>query len=551
MPRQHGSALRALRARENERSAEEIAVTFAGRGSDEIAILAYNADAKAVALDRATLRTFLRGITLPASDDAGAITEALSRVQIYDEFLEGVKHAEHDPELLSALGEAISAGNPSNKRTDTTLPAAYTYLGQFIAHDLGRLSVVENCGTMNLRTPALDLDSVFGQVDAQTHGLAGTSATHGLLSLGNTSAAHADLRDHPRSPQGEAQIADARNDHNLAVAQLAVVLTRFYWKMQQYHGGDDQAARRATVRHLQHVVLFDYLRLVIDPDTYDDVIANGPACVTANPFLVSREFSMACFRVGHSMVRDRYRDWSENSAGLTDLLEHVYSNGDGKLEAVQIRGATEHRLRQDWAVHWSSMINRPGIADTPVNFAHRAGEQLAEALKALSADSVDEVLVPGAPVMAGNPPVFSLAVQTLLRGGQVGLPDAQCFHAALRAKLKGDFPDILTGDQIADVHSPELKAFLTDGAGQIFRTSTPLWFYCLRETAVFQEKCGSLFGPVTGRVIMETVYAAIAEDPEGILNSPSSGPKDAPISELKNGNNKFGLVELIDYATKF
>ncbi|QJF51851.1 peroxidase family protein [Roseobacter ponti] len=525
-------------------------MTFPDRNSDEVATLTYDPAAKAVVMDRATLRTFLGDITFRAGDDAGAITKALSRAQIYDEFLEGVKHAEHDPELLSALGEAISAGNPSQTREDSALPAAYTYLGQFIAHDLGRLSVAENGGVLSLRTPVLDLDSVFGQVDAQTHGLAGTSETHGCLALGNTSAEHADLRDLPRSPPGEAQIADARNDHNLAVAQLAVVLTRFYWKMQQYHGGNEQAARRATVRHLQHVVLYDYLPRVIDADTCDDVMVNGPACVTTDPFFVSREFSMACFRVGHSMVRNRYRDWSDTTAGLTDLLEHVYSNGNGRLEAVQIRGATEHRLRQDWAVHWSSMIPRPGIKDTPVNFAHRAGEHLAEGLAALNADAVDEVLRPGAPARAGNAATFSLAVQTLLRGAQVDLPDAQCFHQALQVKLKGALPDVLTGDQIADVHAPELKAFLNDGAGQVFRNSTPLWFYCLRESAVSQKKCGSLFGPVTGRVIIETIYAAIAEDPDGILNTPSSGPDDAPIKELQNGSNEFGLVELIDYATK-
>ena len=99
----------------------------------------------------------------------------------------------------------------------------------------------------------LDLDSVFGQIDADLEVFAASVDTQGGLGLGRTSAVAEEFLDLPRAPNGEAQIADARNDHNLPLAQLHVAVTRFYRNMlAAFHGKDRDAAKRDTIRHFQH-----------------------------------------------------------------------------------------------------------------------------------------------------------------------------------------------------------------------------------------------------------------------------------------------------------
>src|ERR1700741_4910158 len=66
-------------------------------------------------------------------------------------------------DAIFALSEAHYGESPAN----TTIPAAYTFFGQFVAHDITfapRLDPRSAAGPRhNLRTPALDLDSLYGR----------------------------------------------------------------------------------------------------------------------------------------------------------------------------------------------------------------------------------------------------------------------------------------------------------------------------------------------------------------------------------------------------
>ena len=60
-------------------------------------------------------------------------------------------------------------GDPGRETSpDSTLPAGFTYFGQFVDHDItfdvsSSLDVATNAETINnMRTPALDLDSLYG-----------------------------------------------------------------------------------------------------------------------------------------------------------------------------------------------------------------------------------------------------------------------------------------------------------------------------------------------------------------------------------------------------
>src|SRR5438094_905223 len=70
-------------------------------------------------------------------------------------------------ELLKALAHEIDAPSPADG--ESSIPAGFTYLGQFIVHDVSFDTTADvtrpiDVPTLeNLRTPALDLDSLYGR----------------------------------------------------------------------------------------------------------------------------------------------------------------------------------------------------------------------------------------------------------------------------------------------------------------------------------------------------------------------------------------------------
>ncbi len=143
-------------------------------------------------------------------------------------------------------------------------------------------------------------------------GLTNTKGLPPIIIQGLTpSEKYSDL---PRDEFGEAQIGDGRNDSNLAVAQIYVVLAKFHQETAKAFKSPDRA-KANTLRLVQEAVLFDFLEKVSDPPTYCDILCNGRQLVRpgafdfSRPFLIPIEFAAACFRIGHSMVREAYTPW--------------------------------------------------------------------------------------------------------------------------------------------------------------------------------------------------------------------------------------------------
>ena len=182
--------------------------------------------------------------------------------------------------------------------------------------------------------------------------------------------------------------------------------------------------------------------------------------------------------------------------------------------------------------------------------------RLARALRTLDAGQVDHVLrsnpitdeidlIPG---VKGE--VFNLSVQTLLRGRDADLTSAEDLHAEMQKTLSGtlgELSPVVDHDALTNVASDELKGFLRSSDACSFVDNTPLWYYCLRESACAGTQ-GHGFGPMTSRVIMETVYRAICEDSDGILACPPADGDPVPRPELTDGFGRFGLQQLIDFC---
>src|SRR5215468_873475 len=236
-----------------------------------------------------------------------------------------------DRDLQPLSLEAIEALAASMVSTDEpaggTVPAGYTYLSQFIFHDLTWLSE-DGGGIENKASSALDMDSVLGNRFALPD--PSCPGSNDALRVGMTHKGWGCLKplpdDVPRkprcvavshddsSPTGFPLIPDLRNEGFLQLAQMHVLFLKFYNAVARHNGyGDDKfdeaAAKRAFVQHVQSVVLFDLLVMLADAAVYQDVVVRNarrvihPDAVTKeSPFLIPIEFAAAAARYGHSMA---------------------------------------------------------------------------------------------------------------------------------------------------------------------------------------------------------------------------------------------------------
>src|SRR3954454_9551279 len=125
-------------------------------------------------------------------------------------------------------------------RFSTNVPAAFTYLGQFVDHDLPgdrtQVELGEHVNAAELvqsRSPRLDLDSLYGAGPLDEVSAAFYAADGLHLKVGRTlEASPGEGFDLPRIGTGTAKqkrtanIPDLRNDENLAVAQTHCAFIR-------------------------------------------------------------------------------------------------------------------------------------------------------------------------------------------------------------------------------------------------------------------------------------------------------------------------------------
>src|SRR3954453_112640 len=161
----------------------------------------------------------------------------------------------------------------------------------------------------------------------------------------------------------KAIIPDPRNDENLAVAQTHTAMIRFHNRVVDTQLGSVpptqkfDKAREIVTKHYQWMIRSDYLPRICQPGVVNDVFNNGRKAfeVGATPTDVPTmpiEFSVAAFRLGHSIARAAYNwnrifDGGFGSLGLLFTFSSTSGNlgGDARLPSNWI---ADFRLLYDF-----------------------------------------------------------------------------------------------------------------------------------------------------------------------------------------------------------
>ncbi|MCP4333292.1 MAG: hypothetical protein GY785_11605 [Gammaproteobacteria bacterium] len=432
-----------------------------------------------------------------------------------------------DENLLVKLGDAMKPPNRLKlpARPDAIgVPAAYTYFGQLIAHDLNDLNVVSGGSAMQLSNSKLDLSSLFWHeldetlLEADSYVEAGVAIGRAVRKEGYS------YNDLPRNRKGRPLIPDQRNDVNLAIAQLCVAISKFHHLLARKNPWlDPESVRKLTVRQIQAITLFDFLPRILDPQVYRDVMTRGRGLLpeALESFRVPIEFSSACYRFGHSLVRDRYR-WNaiETEASTQDLLDRTHLGGD-------VTEATGGRQSARWIADWKNLLPMKVVTENVHDNASAIDMRMAYTLFKLDKRWIKNPYTPRQFV--------NLASQTLLRSRDYRLADAQTTIDHINRQLEPGHVGIvaLCESEIKNVTDESVRDAVVNSG---FHESTPLWFYVLREASIFHA--GQKLGPMGSRIVMETIHAAIEASDSGMIVA-----NRLVVSETKA--NQMSLVELI------
>ena len=419
--------------------------------------------------------------------------------------------------LMDQLGALM--GDPGREpAVDSPIPAGFTYIGQFVDHDVtldvsSSLDVATDANTIsNMRTPALDLDSLYGrgpgldpflyvfpssgpataikfQLGTNRNvgpggpaGSVGTPAGMQVQTDFDVPRVHNPLN--PPASSNTAIIGDPRNDENLIVTQFHQTMLRFHnhvvdlLLLAAFSGDIFVEARRIVTHHYQWAVVHDFLGRVCGSAAVNAALASVSAAV-GSAFRMPVEFSVAAYRFGHSMIRDNY--WV-NFNFINATLGQVFAfNRNPNLPVLS-----------NWVVDFNAFLDT-GVPVPVHNKAHKIDSVLAVGLESL-------------PGLAGMMAV--LAVRNLRRGLALGLPSGQGMAAFLGV------PKLTAAQLTAGLPANEVAVLQSNGS--LLLHKTPLWYYVLREAAVLGN--GDHLGPVGGRIVARTFARMLKRDATSYLN---------------------------------
>jgi Animal haem peroxidase len=474
---------------------------------------------------------------------------------------------------LMTLGAAMTSSFDAPKDgfdgEESGIPALYTYFGQFIDHDITfdpMTTLIQHSdpdALTDFRTPALDLDNVYGRGPSDQPYMYDNGGTKFLLGTPLDNGAP-DLARNNANP-ARALIGDPRNDENSIVSQFQALMLRFHNRVVDDNPGLDFPSLQKVVRwHYQWVIVYDFLTRIVSAPVLDGLKTNGQYEKKNlkffhwknDPFMPV-EFSVAAYRLGHSMIRPGYR-LNDDDSTLLPIFPIPPNTIDG-IPAGILDGLTGFQaMAKNRGIDWGRFIDLAGdvraYGDDPdkVNPANAAMKKRLQFAYRIDTSVVTPLSVLPSSVASDPPP--SLPQRNLLRGFELGLPTGQSVARAMGVTplkdeeiIIGKAVDAPSGDDVLGKLSdlPQLSAFLG---------KCPLWTYILAEagntrTAVSIPVQPAMkintpqLGPVGGRIVAEVFLGMLFGDNDSFL---TADPEWVPT--IGKAGKNFALRDIVAYA---
>jgi hypothetical protein len=432
-----------------------------------------------------------------------------------------------------AAGPVLLITEPANSAANRDNPnqtAGVTFFGQFLDHDftfdlnsrLGVPAVPEE--SPNERTPALDLDSVYGGGPARNPELheRRNRRVGARLRIENGGL----FEDLPRTRNNVAIVGDPRNDENLIISGFQAAMIRFHNNVvdllaaRNRHDEPDEIyrrARRIVTWHYQWIVVNEFLPLLIGRERVDRLLASRAGVFPTRVPFIPVEFQGAAYRMGHSMVRPSYRAnfngirGADPTAAGAPFFGMIFDPaGEGQADPVDLRGGARAPRR---FIGWQTFFKFDDASFRPNK---RLDTTISTALFTLPVQTIA-----GAET---NP--TSLPQRNLLRHVTWAIPSGQAIAAEIGAAP-------LTPTDLADIQPLGLA------------DSTPLWFYVLREAHLQHEglRLGDVGADIVGRVFIGMLELARS-------SYLSEEPRWRPTLPDRSGNvtGRFTIADLLAFA---
>lgn len=536
------------------------------------------------------------------TDDLNLLATVMSKkldfdnTPIYERIVRTLRNIKISVNSMTGL-DIFDVSDPTADRPEPEqIPAGYTYLAQFIAHDISWADKSERHieedlpfgdpvtpdfirKLKNKRNSMFDLEAIYGHVEPtnnceksrekliKDHPLP-------LLKLGMTMGDYlpganipypCDLTRKNGSP--DIDIVDPRNDENLILAQTQVAFTKFHnalvvhlkdaYKIEEGENEEDlynrtalfNKARELAIRYYQTMILTDFLPRIILESTLNDVlekVRTDPESLFYKPadadVFIPLEFSLAAYRFGHSMIRggynfnklQKFNGLNETTATL-DMMMRL--TGRGRMgDAAGDRVC----LQSSWIINWKFFYQ---IEDATIpNFAEPIDTSLPLPLLKLR---------PGVLNRRAN----SIAALDLFRGQSFGILPGQDMARSL------EIPEekILTAGEMGDlINSKEIDSSTLPGAltpdqarvklREAFSEKTPLWFYILAEAELqamntTEIKDTGKLGEVGSRIIAEVFIQLLYRSEISILKNEKWEGSDGWLLE----NGTFSMSKMLRF----
>jgi hypothetical protein len=432
------------------------------------------------------------------------------------------------------------------------IPSGYTYLLQFVAHDLVHsaipLSVAGSLSadTANARRVALRLETLFGSGPVGSPFVYAQDTPNDerrtKLRLGRTRwkdkavEAGCPFRDIARAPAEnvtgidrsiagkrvaltEALIADPRNDDHAIMSQLTALFALLHnGLVDVVRGGEPTTGPNASLgaaykRFLcardgltliyHNIVRKDLMRRAMHPAIYAAYCGAIPNFIDRaagekqqqDGWQIPLEFSHGAFRFGHAMVRPEYR--------INDIFTHDLNN---TLEKNSANDPVNMPLDASWIVQWSQFFE---IGGSRPNFSRRIGPFLSDGL--------------------GNDQIFPAVDQT----NRVGLLYRDLFGAsiaglwsvnALVSEIAARRPHLIGSSRLLADRSyriNQIREFLASETAyggldsediETIANDPPLPFFVLFEAMQQPQAEGLCLGPLGSIIVCEVIFGALAEN---------------------------------------